>query len=288
MRIDAHHHLWNFNEAEYGWISTEMQRLRRDFGLPELKTALKSAGIDACLAVQARQTVEETRWLISLAAEAGSPIAGVTGWLPLASPECDELLEELAEETLLKGVRHVVQDEPDPDFILGEDFNRGVDKLADAGLVYEILIFERQLPRTIEFVRRHRNQPLVLDHIGKPRIAAGELRPWADHIRSLGSFENLSCKLSGMITEADPENWSVEELRPYAETVLEAFGPERVMFGSDWPVSLLGAEYREWCAAAESLIAGLTPGEQKLIMGENARRIYHLEPKQSIRVKEQP
>ncbi len=279
MRIDAHHHLWNFSEAEYGWISEDSAILRRDFGLPELKAALKSAGMDACLAVQARQTVEETRWLLSLAAEAGSPIAGVTGWLPLASSDLDELLEDLAEERLLKGVRHVVQDEPDPEFILGEAFNRGVDKLAGAGLIYEILIFERQLPGTLEFVRRHREQPLVLDHIAKPRIADGELQPWAEHIRALGSFDNLSCKLSGMITEADPENWSVEELRPYADTVLEAFGPERVMFGSDWPVSLLGAEYREWCAAAETLIAELSPNEQKLIMGENARRIYHLEPR---------
>lgn len=274
MKIDAHHHFWHYNTQDYGWISDEMAVLRRDFLPADLKPELDRAGIDRVVSVQARQCVEETEWLLKLA-EGNDFIAGVIGWLPIASPDFPALLEKFAANPKLRAIRHVVQDEPDDRFILGEAFNRGIDRLLSTHLVYDILIFERHLPYAIEFVKNHSpEQVFVLDHIAKPKIAAGEMQPWADNLRKLAAFSNVYCKLSGLVTEADIHNWIPDQLRPYVETVLDAFGPERVMFGSDWPVCTCATNYSAWRGLVGEFISRLSENEQAQIMGETALKAY--------------
>ena len=228
-RIDAHHHLWRYSAAEYGWIDEEMAALRRDFLPGDLKDAMASADIDGTIAVQARQSIDETRWLLDLA-DANDAIRGVVGWAPIAGEEFPGVMEEFDGRAKLKGLRHVIQDERDPHYILREDFNSGIRTMVDSGLVYEILIFERHLEDAITFVDEHPRQPFVLDHIAKPLIAAGQLEPWATRMRELGRRQNVWCKLSGMVTEAD---WyadpagarSLATLKPYLDVAVEAFGP---------------------------------------------------------------
>jgi L-fuconolactonase len=274
MKIDAHHHFWHYNTQDYGWISDEMSVLRRDFLPADLKTELESAGIDRVVSVQARQCVEETEWLLKLAEE-NDFIAGVVGWLPVASPDFPALLERFAANPKLRAIRHVVQDEPDDRFILGEAFNRGIDRLLSVHMVYDILIFERHLPYAIEFVRNHSpEQIFVLDHIAKPKIAAGEMQPWADNLRKLAAFPNVFCKLSGLVTEADIRNWTPAQLRPYVETVLDAFGTERVMFGSDWPVCTCATTYSAWRSLVGEFISRFSEHEQAQIMGGTALKAY--------------
>ena len=274
MKIDAHHHFWHYNTQDYGWISDDMAVLRRDFLPADLKPELDRAGIDRVVSVQARQCVEETEWLLKLAEE-NDFIAGVVGWLPIASPDFPALLEKFAANPKLRAIRHVVQDEPDDRFILGEAFNRGIDRLLAAHLVYDILIFERHLPYAIEFVKNHSpEQVFVLDHIAKPKIAAGEMQPWADNLRKLAAFPNVYCKLSGLVTEADIRNWTPGQLRPYVETVLDAFGPGRVMFGSDWPVCTCATNYSAWRGLVGEFISRLSEHEQAQIMGGTALKAY--------------
>ena len=274
MKIDAHHHFWHYNTQDYGWISDEMAVLRRDFLPADLKPELERAGIDRVVSVQARQCVEETEWLLKLAEE-NDFIAGVVGWLPIASPDFPALLEKFAANPKLRAIRHVVQDEPDDRFILGEAFNRGIDRLLAAHLVYDILIFERHLPYAIEFVKNHSpEQVFVLDHIAKPKIAAGEMQPWADNLRKLAAFPNVYCKLSGLVTEADIHNWTPDQLRPYVETVLDAFGTGRVMFGSDWPVCTCATNYSAWHNLVGEFISRLSENEQAQIMGGTALKAY--------------
>ncbi len=274
MKIDAHHHFWHYNTQDYGWISDDMAVLRRDFLPADLKPELDRAGIDRVVSVQARQCVEETEWLLKLAEE-NDFIAGVVGWLPIASPDFPALLEQFAANPKLRAIRHVVQDEPDDRFILGEAFNRGIDRLLSTGLVYDILIFEHHLPYAIEFVKNHSpEQVFVLDHIAKPKIAAGEMQPWADNLRKLAAFPNVYCKLSGLVTEADIRNWTPGQLRPYVETVLDAFGPGRVMFGSDWPVCTCATNYSAWRGLVGEFISRLSEHEQAQIMGGTALKAY--------------
>jgi L-fuconolactonase len=277
--IDSHHHLWNYSEAEYGWISPEMSALRRDFTPQMLFPELTSVGIDGTVAVQARQTLAETDWLLSLA-ENSPFIKGVVGWFPLSDPALENEIDlrlRFSASVRLVGVRHVVQDEPDPLFILGDDFNRGVDILERYGLIYDILVAEHQLPAAMEFVDRHPNQFFVLDHAAKPRIAAEELEPWSANLSELARRGNVSCKVSGIVTEANWNSWTPESLKPYLDHIFEAFGPRRLMFGSDWPVCLLAAEYREWYQTVKSYCAGLSPDEQEWVFGRSAELMYGLE-----------
>ncbi len=276
MRIDAHHHFWRYNAAEYGWITDEMSLLRRDFLPAELEAEIAGAGIDGVVSVQARQSLAETEWLLQLADEQ-SFIRGVVGWIPLTAPEAGEIAARLSARRKLKGVRHVLQDEPDEFYMLRVDFNRGVAALADAGLAYDILIFDRHLPQTIRFVDRHPNQVFILDHVAKPRIRDGMFSPWRDNISNLAKRENVFCKISGMVTEADWTRWSEEDLRPYFDAVLEAFTPQRLMFGSDWPVCLLACGYRQWCEVASRAIGRLSAAEQAEIFGGAAVRAYRLD-----------
>ncbi len=275
QRIDAHHHLWRYSKQDYRWIGVGMEAIARDFLPHDLGRDLASSGIKGSIAVQARQTMEETEWLLSLADEF-QMIRGVVGWAPIASPEFPEVIERLKHFKKLKGLRHVVQDEPDDQFLLRKDFNAGIALCGRHGLVYDILIFERQLRAAISFVDRHPGQIFVLDHIAKPRIRECELEPWRTNIRELAHRENVYCKVSGLVTEADWTNWSLADLQPYLEVVLDAFGPRRLMAGSDWPVCLLAATPQKWFATVQEFTRPLSPAEQEMILGTVATQVYSL------------
>jgi L-fuconolactonase len=274
--VDAHHHFWRYTPEEYGWIGDSMAILQRDFLPDHLAAELAPAGVAGVVSVQARQTLEETRWLLDHAARHDF-IRGVVGWAPLAQRGIDEVLAPLAGNRKLVALRHVVQAEPDDEFILREDFNAGIRALRRFGLRYDILIFEKHLPQTIRFVDLHPDQVFVVDHIAKPRIREGVLSPWRENIRELAKRPHVYCKLSGLVTEADPANWSAATLAPYIETVLEAFGPARLMFGSDWPVSLLGVTYAGWMELVREAVSALSPAEQERVLGGTAKEAYRLD-----------
>jgi L-fuconolactonase len=273
--IDAHHHLWNYNEPDYPWISPAMTGLRRDFLIPDLEGVMREAGVDGTVVVQARQTVEETEWLLDLA-DRHAQLLGVVGWVPLVDPDVESSVMRFARNTKLRAVRHVLHDELDDFYMLREDFNRGVSLLRSFGLAYDILIFERHLPQSLQFVDRHPEQVFIVDHVAKPKIKEGVLSPWKENIAELARRENVYCKVSGMATEADWSRWTTEQLRPYFDTVLSAFGPKRLMFGSDWPVLTLAGPYRRWVDTFLSLIAELSPDEQQAICRETALQAYRL------------
>ena len=275
MVIDSHHHFWRYAPAEFGWIDDGMAAIRRDFLPAHLQREIAAAGVDAVVSVQARQSVEETRWLLDLATH--NPfIAGVVGWVPLVSPSLAATLAQFAAHPKLVAIRHVLQDEPDPRFMLRDDFQAGIQALRDFNLTYDILIYHRHLPQTIELVDRHPTQPFVIDHMAKPAIGQRMIEPWARSMRELARRPHVCCKLSGMVTEIGRPQWTVADLRPYLEVVLDAFGPERVLFGSDWPVCLVACGYARWMEIVQELTAHLSPAERAAILGENARRVYRL------------
>jgi L-fuconolactonase len=276
MTIDAHHHLWKYSAAEYGWISPDMRAIRRDFLPQDLETLMHHFGIEGTVAVQARQTLQETAWLLEMARE--HPVMrGVVGWVPLTEGAgVKRHLQRFAPDRKLRGVRHIIHDEADPRYILRPDFNEGVRTLLEFGLRYDILIFEKHLPAAIEFADRHPKQVFILDHIAKPRIKDRILSPWDSNIRELAKRPNVYCKLSGMVTEADPKRWTPADLQPYIDVVLQAFGPRRLMYGSDWPVMLLAGEYAQWYGVVTNAISKLSKTEQDRIMGGTAVEAYGL------------
>jgi L-fuconolactonase len=274
-RIDSHHHLWKYSRAEYPWISKGMESIRRDFLIPELTQTMQAGKINGVVTVQARQSLLETDWLLELASQHDSML-GVVGWVSLTDPAVGSHLEKYWHYPKLKAVRHVLQDEPDDFFMLREDFNRGVSQLEDVGLRYDILIFERHLPQTIEFVDRHPTQVFILDHMAKPNIKRRVLSPWHENMRELARRENVYCKLSGLVTEADWNTWTENDLRPYIDAVLECFGPKRLMFGSDWPVSLLACAYDKWIEVVERATASLSISERDRLFGGTAKEAYRL------------
>lgn len=275
MRIDSHHHFWSYDPVEYGWIDDAMRVIRRDF-LPEhLKAEIAAAGVEGVVSVQARQNLAETQWLLDFARQHDF-IKGVVGWVELVSPKVSAELERFAANPKLKSVRHVIQGEPDDHFILRDDFNRGIRELRKFNLVYDILIFERHLPSTIQFVDAHPDQVFVLDHIAKPRIKANEFEPWNQNLRELAKRPNVYCKASGLVTEAEYATWSEAQVRRYFDAALEAFGPQRLMFGSDWPVCLVACGYARWHHLVSSWISKLSPTEQARILGGTAVEAYKL------------
>lgn len=252
-----------------------MDVLRRDFLAPDLVQVTRESRVDGTVAVQARQTVGETDWLLDLASREKA-IWGVVGWAPLVQPSVVADLERFAKHPKLRGVRHVLHDEPDDLYMLRQDFNRGISLLKGFGLVYDVLIFERHLPQTIEFVDMHPNQVFVVDHIAKPRIRDGVIQPWRERMLELGRRPNVYCKLSGVVTEADWKAWTAEQVRPYIDVALEAFGPKRLMFGSDWPVILLASPYKRWVETVEGALSSLSEDERRRIFGGTAIEAYHL------------
>lgn len=277
MLIDSHHHLWKYSADQYGWMNDQMSVLRRDFLAPELRQIAVESGVDGFVSVQARQVIEETQALLDIAG--GEPlIRGVIGWVPLADPSVASILDRFADAPLLKGVRHVVQDEPDDRFILGSEFNRGIDQLKGRGLVYDVLIFAKQLPASIEFVDHHPDLPMVLDHIAKPTITSGKFDDqWEQDFRELAKRDNISCKFSGVVTEVRDDSWSLETIRRYWDVALEAFTPRRLMFGSDWPVCLLKTGHSQWVQMVGELASELSDQERADIFANNAIRAYHLD-----------
>lgn len=278
MRIDAHHHFWRYTAEEYGWIDDTMAAIRRDFLPSDLAGEIRSAGIDAVVSVQARQTVEETDFLLEHAA-ANPWIAGVVGWLPLAVPGISALLEEYAARPGLKGLRNVLQGEPAA-YMERPDFNAGLAQLRRHNLTYDILIFHDQLPAAIALVDRHPSQVFVLDHIAKPPIRSGAMEPWATHMREMARRPNVYCKISGVVTEADYQSWTYDQIRPYMEVALDAFAPARTMFGSDWPVCRVATTYAGWAELVERFTNALSADERDAIFRRNAMRAYNLDLKE--------
>lgn len=275
MKIDAHQHFWKYDATEYPWIGAGTV-LERSWMPEDLRPILEGAGMDGCVAVQARQSMEESRWLLDLAEE-HSWIRGVVGWVDLRSEKVDEELGELMGRRGLVGVRHVVQDEVDEDFLGGGEFCRGVGKLAGYGLAYDLLIYARQLGSAVRMVERFPEQRFVIDHLAKPEIRLGKLEGWREWMKEMGKFPQVMCKVSGMVTEARVGDWKAEDLRPYIEVVLEVFGVDRLMFGSDWPVCLLAADYGRVLGVVEGALEGFSVADRAKIFGGNALRFYGLE-----------
>jgi L-fuconolactonase len=276
MRIDSHQHFWKFDPIEYPWISEKVPILKRDYLPSDLEPLLRQRKLDGTVAVQARTMLKESWWLLELAKE-HSIIKGVVGWVNLLDPRVANDLAALSKETKFKGVRHVLQDEPDERFMLKPEFVQGISQLKQFGLAYDLLIYPKQLPAAIELVSRFPEQPFVLDHIAKPQIRDGILEPWAHNIRELGRYPNVMCKVSGMATEAKPKAWKVADFQPYWDVVFDTFGEDRIMYGSDWPVALLGAdEYKDVYDLAKNLAAKLSPAAQEKFFGGNAAKFYRL------------
>ena len=275
--IDAHHHLWTYDPGQYPWI-TPGSVLAQDYLLPDLLTSTDAAGVSGTVVVQARQTVEESEWLLGLADECDR-IQGVVGWVPLANPGVEEHLEKLSAHRKFKAVRHVVQDEPDDNFILGDEFNQGISKLRAYNLAYDILIFQKHLSPAIEFVDRHPDQPFIIDHIAKPVIHNGRIEDeWRKGMAALAERDNVTAvKISGMVTEVTNDNISEATLKNYFDESLEMFGAERLCFGTDWPVCLLRIEsYVHWANSVRAYVAELSVGEQNAILHETCQRAYQL------------
>ncbi len=273
--IDSHHHLWRYSAAEYDWIDDRMAAIRRDFLPADLVLELADAEVDGAVAVQARQTLEETNWLLELARD-GDAIRGVVGWAPIAAPDFEVSVSALATKPKLVGLRHIVQAEP-AGFLDNPDFNRGIRAMQPTGLAYDILITENQLAEAIRFVDRHPQQKFVLDHLAKPKIAATEIEPWRILIRELSRRSNVSCKLSGMVTEDSWSQWSLDSLRPYLNLAVEAFGPNRLMAGSDWPVCLVASGYAQWWNTLRIYFTDFSEDERAQIFGKTAITIYDLQ-----------
>lgn len=274
MKIDAHQHFLEYAAAQYGWIDDAMSAIRRDFLPSDLEKEIRGAGIDGVVSVQARQTLAETHWLLTLAAQHPF-IKGVVGWVPLTEPSVRDELDRFWGDPRLRAVRHVVQAEPDG-YLLRRDFNAGVSVLRETGLAYDLLIHEHQLPEATRFVDGHPQQVFVLDHLAKPRAKENRLEPWRQNLKELARRENVYCKVSGLVTEADFHAWTEAQLRPYLEVALEAFGPQRLMFGSDWPVCLVACPYRRWYDAVWRFAASLSPAEQASLFGRTAACAYGL------------
>jgi L-fuconolactonase len=279
MKIDSHQHFWNYSADDYSWIGAGMERLARDYLPADLEAVAAPEGITGSVAVQARQSLVESRWLLGLA-ERQPFIRGVVGWVDLRSDRVADDLAALAPQQKFVGVRHVVQDEPDPRFLLGEAFVRGLRHLHQFGLTYDLLLYPQQLPAAVELAGLLPEQPFVLDHLAKPRITSpiktSEFAGWRRDIEALAHHGNVCCKLSGLVTEAAWRQWQPTDFRPFLEVALTAFGPERLMFGSDWPVCLLSADYADVAAIVRDFIAPLSPAEQAQIWGGTASRFYAL------------
>jgi L-fuconolactonase len=273
VRIDSHQHFWEYDAEQYPWIQPDWP-IRKSFLPSDLKPLLDRNGFDACIAVQARQSLAETKWLLKLAEE-NSFIAGVVGWVDLRADHSDKQLDDLAGAKLV-GVRHVAQDEPDDRFLVGKEFVRGISVLAERQLAYDILIFPKQLPAAVELVRMFPNQRFVLDHIAKPFIRDAQIEPWATQIRELAQAPNVYCKLSGMVTEARWHQWRLDDFRPYLDIVWSAFGEDRLMIGSDWPVCLLSADYAVTMGIVQNFLEQISEAAREKVLGENARRFYNL------------
>jgi len=276
MRIDSHQHFWVHDSDEYPWMATEgLEALRQDY-LPEnLLPHLRFVSLDGCVVVQVRQTLEENRWMLELA-DANDHVKGVVGWVDLRAEDVDGQLEPYASHPLFVGVRHIVQDEPDVDYMLTPEFQRGIGRLRDHGMTYDILVFPKQLHAAVALAQAFPEQPFVLDHIAKPLVKDGLISPWDEQLRTLARCPNVTCKVSGMITEADWSGWKEPDFDRYLDVVMEAFGADRLMYGSDWPVCNLAGTYQQVHSLAARFAERLSETEQAGFWGTNATEFYGL------------
>lgn len=274
-RIDAHHHVWRLARGDYGWLTPALAPIHRDFDLDHLRPLAAAAGIGATVLVQAAPTVAETEFLLATARASDGFVRGVVGWVDLAAHDAIATLTALARDPLLKSIRPMLQDQVDPDWILRDDVRPALAALPGLGLRFDALVKPPQLPALVELLERHPDLAVVVDHGGKPPIAAGAREPWASHMQAIAAHPGVHCKLSGLVTEANPD-WTVDTLRPYVEHLLERFGPTRLLWGSDWPVVNLAADYARWMAATETLLSELPLPDRAAIFGSNARRFYGL------------
>jgi L-fuconolactonase len=275
MTVDSHQHFWRYNVHRDAWITDEMSLLRKDFLPGDLIPELRANAVDGCIAVQADQSEDETLVLLELAS-LHAEIMGVVGWVDLCASQLPDRLRYFSQFEKLRGFRHIVQSEPDDRFLLRDDFVRGVGLLAEFDFACDILIYPRQLPAAIELVAKYPKQRFVLDHMAKPPIRSAELTPWAELLSELARHPNVYCKLSGLVTEARWGDWRAEDFKPYLDVAIEAFGPDRLMFGSDWPVCLLAGSYRDVKNLIFSHTSMLSPEKQARIFGLNAMEFYQL------------
>jgi L-fuconolactonase len=276
MRIDAHQHFWKYDPAGHAWINEKMHAIRRDFMPADLLRNMEQEGIAGTIAVQTDETEDENRFLLALA-EQHPYIRGVVGWTDLKNPDLEERLEAWKRYPLLKGFRTIMQGQPDELYLGNDDYLRGVGMLHRTGHTYDLLVYHDQLPSLLRFTEKFPDQPFMLDHLGKPAIAAREIRKWKENIRILARHPHTFCKLSGMVTEADWEHWRYEDLSPYLEIAGEYFGTDRLCFGSDWPVCLVAGSYAEVSGILRRFLAQLPAADQEKIWGENASGFYSIE-----------
>jgi L-fuconolactonase len=277
LRIDTHQHFWRYHPDPYGWIDDSMSALRRDFGPGDLEPSLRASAVAGTIAVEARGHIEETDQLLAIA-ERTPFVRGVVGWLPLTEPTVGELIERYATRPKLRGLRHWLGSSTDLSYMFGEALQRGLARLAPTGLSFDLMLWPPQLGRVASFVDRHPRQIFVLDHFAKPYIRAGQLEPWRTQLRELARRPHVYCKLSGLSTEADWGAWRARDLEPYLDAALEAFSPQRLLFGSDWPVCTLACSYERWVETVSSWASRLSAGERDRILGGTAVEVYRLAP----------
>ncbi|HMJ69240.1 MAG TPA: amidohydrolase family protein [Cyclobacteriaceae bacterium] len=275
MIIDAHQHFWRYSPTRHGWITDDMAAIRRDFLPKELEQIYRQNDIDGCVAVQVDQNEAENEFILAYA-RMYPFIRGIVGWVDLQAPDIKERLDYYSSEKTIKGFRHIVQGEADPNFLLGQDFCRGIALLKSHDFTYDILVYHYQLVQVEPFIAKFPGQQFIIDHIAKPAIAKHEIAQWEKYMRAISKHENVYCKLSGLVTEADIKGWTYDDLAPYFDVVLDCFGPSRLIYGSDWPVCLVAATYEEQFGVLQKAIDRLSPAEKKQILGENAIRFYHL------------
>lgn len=275
MKIDSHQHFWLFDAVKDSWITEEMSVIRNDFMPKDLEPLLKESNIDGCVAVQADQSEQETHFLLDLMKKHNF-IKGVVGWIDLRSDDLESRLEYFSQYKDLKGFRHIVQAEPEDDFLLRDDFCKGISRLSRYDYTYDILIYPKHIKNAVAFAKRFPDQPFVVDHIAKPFIKAQLIEDWEKDMRAFAKMEHVSCKISGLITEADWHNWKLSDFERYIAVTLDIFGIDRVMFGTDWPVCLVGASYRQVCDILRENTLGLTASENEKLWGGNCADFYRL------------
>lgn len=276
MKIDAHQHFWIFDPVRDSWITPDMQVIQRNFLPKDLKAEMDNAGIDGCVSVQASQSEEENTFLLAFAAQ-HKFIKGIVGWVDLRAPNIEERLSFYAEHKKIKGFRHVLQGEADRAMMLAQGFMNGISKLAQSGFTYDILIFPDQLPYAVQLAKAFPHQKFIVDHLAKPYVKKGEMEPWKKNMAQLAELENVYCKVSGMITEANWQQWQPSHLVPYLDAVWEGFGSRRLLFGSDYPVCLVAGSYQRWVSVLQDYTAKLSADEQADFWGKNAVSFYNLE-----------
>jgi L-fuconolactonase len=280
MRLDSHQHFWKYSATDYHWMDGTMDVLRRDYLPKDLNPELDGLGFDGTIAVQARRMERETDWLLELADEHAF-IRGVVGWADFTAPHLDETLERFAANPKLKGLRELIHDMPAVDYAVSDVHTQAIAKLSPLGLTYDLLLKPQHLPFATKLARQFPNQPFVVDHMAKPDIASGIVQPWRQDIETLAACENVYCKLSGLVTEATWRNWHDGTFRPYLDIVLETFGADRLMIGSDWPVCLLSANYATTMGIVVDFAKELSNDDRDGILGDNAARFYGLDDRSS-------